>query len=152
MRKIKYLFCSMALIILLLSFTGCNKTAPTVEDFRNIMTNAGYEVEDVTALEGDDDFVEIYDARKDDFEISFAIMADNETCERVYNNFEYELDQRYSVKYLSSKFKSSNSDYYAFNANDSFCLIARIDKTIIATVAPKAYRDEIKDFVNSLGY
>ncbi len=53
---------------------------------------------------------------------------------------------------MSNEVTAGNYNYFSFNADGNFHLIARIDNTMVYCETKKEYKDEIIDLVKTLGY
>ena len=134
--------------------TGCgSKTAQTVDGFIQVMEDAGFEVEDVTAEMGTNDLAtSVIIAVGENYQIEFLELVDSETGKGVFNGNKAVSEDEHSVKSLILEVSSSNYNYYAFNADGEFHMIARIDNTMIYCVADKEFRSEIVNLAKTLGY
>ena len=146
---------TLVCFVMLLSFmTGCGTKKPqTVSGFTKVMEETDFEVQDVTATtitNGRANAVII--AVCDDYQIEFFELIDSETGEDVFNNNKQIFNDKNSVRTNTTEITSSNYNYYAFNADGDFHMIARIENTFIYCVTDKKYKDEILDLVKELGY
>ena len=148
------LTCTVFACALLLSIlTGCGaKTAQTADGFTKIVEDAGLEVEDVTAELGTDDISSVLFAVGGNYQMDYYAFADDETCADFFYVIMEEFDEEFSSKSFSSKITMNNYNYYAFNADGDFHMLARVDNTLLLCVADKAYKSEIVDLVKTLGY
>lgn len=153
--KAKSAFIIVLSVFFLFMFTGCaSKTPQTPDGFIQVMEDAGFEVKDVTeeAEDTDDLATSVLFAVGENYQIEFYELVDNETGAGVFYNNREIFDNEHSVKMMSLSLSSNNYDYYAFNADGQFYMIARIDNTVLYCVADKEYRSEIVDLVETLGY
>lgn len=150
----KFSFTIILSVLLLSVFTGCqSRTAQTTAGFIQVMEDAGFEVEDVTdQIDTDDLATSVVIALGENYQIEFYEFVDSETGLGVFYNNRDIFDDAYSVKTLSTEISLMYYDYYAFSADGKFCMIARIDNTMLYCVADKEYRSEIVELVETLGY
>ena len=150
----KFLVAIVVSVLLTAALTGCgSKTAQTTDGFTKIMEDAGFEVADVTSqTEMDDLITSILIATGDYYQMEFYVLVDNETCEDIFDQEMKTFDDEHSVKTLSVKHSTNNYNYYAFNSDGDFHMIARIDNTMLYCVADKKYKSEIVELLKTLGY
>lgn len=152
----KFLTIILAVLAVIMSFvlTGCEyRTPQTVEGFSNFMKAKEFTVQDVTAdTETNGLAKSVIVAVGKNFQLEFYELNDSETGEGVFYNNQNIFDAEHSVKTASKEISSGNYNYYAFNADGDFHLIARVDNTMLYCVADKAYKDEIVNIVKALGY
>ena len=154
MKLTKVIILVLCFGMLLCVMTACSsKTPQTVSGFTEVMEAAGFEVQDVTAdTETNDLATAVLVAVGENFQIEFYELIDSETGEGVFYNNKQLFTDEHSVKSMSSEVTSGNYDYYAFNANGNFHMIARVDNTMLWCEAAKEYKSEIVELVKSLGY
>ena len=122
-RTIAFVLC-FGMILCFMTACG-SKTPQTVSGFTEIMEGAGFE---------------------------FYELVDSDTGEGVFYNNKQLFEDEHSVTTMSSEVTSGNYNYYAFNADGNFHMIARVDNTMLWCEAAKEYKDEIVEFVKTLGY
>lgn len=154
MKLTKVIILVLCFGMLLCVMTACSsKTPQTVSGFTEVMEAAGFEVQDVTAdMETKDLATAVLVAVGENFQIEFYELIDSETGEGVFYNNKQLFTDEHSVKSMSSEVTSGNYDYYAFNADGNFHMIARVDNTMLWCEAAKEYKSEIVELVKSLGY
>ncbi len=140
--------------MILCFMTACSsKTPQTVSGFTEVMETADFEVQDVTAdTETNGLATTVLIAVGENYQIEFYELTDSETGEGVFYNNKQLFTDEHSVTTMSSEVTSGNYDYYAFNADGNFHMIARVDNTMLWCEAAKEYKDEIVELVKTLGY
>ena len=142
-----------ACALLLSAFTGCGaKTAQSADGFTQIMEDAGFDVADMTAELGTDEITSILFAVGTNYQMEYYAFNDSESCADCFYFNKEEFDEEFSVKSFSSEITLNTYNYYAFNADGDFHMIARVDNTLLICVADKAYKSEITDLLKTLGY
>ena len=117
------------------------------------MEQAGFVVQDVTAeTETNGLATNVLIAVGEQYQIEYYELTDPETGEDVFYHNQELFDEEYNVKTLTSEVFLENYNYYAFNSGDHYCMIARIDNTMLWCVANKTYREEIIQNIELLGY
>ncbi len=141
-------------VMMICSLCGCSsKTAIDAETFTKTLEAESFTVADVTNdTEINGLATSVLFASNENYQIEFYVLTDNDTGEGVFNNNRQLFDDEHSVKTMSSEITSGNYNYYAFNADGDFHMIARVDNTILWCEAEKTYKDEIVDLVKKLGY
>lgn len=154
MKLTKALAFVLCLGMILCFMTACSsKTPQTVSGFTEVMEAADFEVQDVTSdTETNGLATAVLVAVGENYQIEFFELTDSETGEGVFYNNKQIFTDEHSVQTMSSEVTSGNYNYYAFNADGNFHMIARIDNTMLYCEAAKEYKDEIVEFVKTLGY
>ncbi|MBR5825575.1 MAG: hypothetical protein IKY78_00670 [Clostridia bacterium] len=140
-------------VALLLSTTG--KESITAEDFEAFATEKGYYV--VEDSHGADEYIEkiliAYD-EQDDYQIEFCVLTDAETAMSMYSACRAELERLVSGSNMTSEQTaySSNYDQYITSSPELYLVVIRVDDTIIYVEADKENKDEIKEFIDEIGY
>lgn len=141
-------------VMLMCALCGCSpKTAIDTETFTKTMEAEGFTVTDITnEVETNDVATAVLIAANDNYQIEFYVLTDTDTGEGVFYNNKQLFDDDHSAKMLSSEITSKEHNYYAFNADGNFHMIARVDNTMLWCEAAKEYKDDIVELVKTLGY
>ncbi len=154
MKKIKIAIVLISAVMLMCIMCGCSsKTAIDAETFTKTMESESFIITDVTNdTETNGLATSVLIAANENYKIEFYVLTDNDTGEGVFYNNKQLFDDEHSVKTMSSEFTTGNYNYYAFNADGNFHMIARVDNTMLWCEAEKTYKDEIVDLIEKLGY
>lgn len=150
----KYVICLLCLcIMLLLSACGTDKVSINSEDFVNY-------------FEGIDDF-EVFDRGIENGRYSCVIEADSEDGYDVFlfvykENYEAEydfpelvddMDDYFSGNKVSKSISSGNYEKVEYSDSDKYSVISRIGNTIVHIInVPKDYQEEVKGYLEEIGY
>lgn len=148
----KRMFALVLTLVLVLSCAGCSdKTAHTVESFRSVMEEAGFEVVDVTKdtdTNGID--VTILVAMKDDYQIDFYQFTSEDTAKSVYAHNQSNTEEMSSSYHISvSLFDFAKHEQVS---DSTHYYMAWVGNTMIYCANDSAYRDQIMEAVKALGY
>ncbi len=139
--------------VLALTLTSCNKSPQTVKGFCDTMQAKGFEVKDISStLENKDITLAAYSAVCENYQISYGVAVDAKNCKSMFENAMNVYDEQFPSRTGSLELSYGNYNYCAFTSGDTFCLVSRIDNTMLYAVADKRYRNEIEDYVDALGY
>ena len=154
MRISKFVVILISVVIFICSLCGCSsKTAINTDTFIKTLEAEGFTVTDVTSTTETNGLAKsVIIADNEKYQIEFYVLKDNDTGEGVFYNNKELFEDEHSSKTLSSEFASDNYDYYAFNADGNFHMIARVDNTMLWCEANKTYKKEIVALVEKLGY
>ena len=144
----------VSIVVLMCTLCSCSaKTAIDAETFTKTMEAENFTVTDVTSnTETNGLATSVLVAENENYQIEFYVLTNNDTGESVFYNNRNLFDDEHSVKTMASETSYGNYNYYAFSADGNFHLIARVDHTMIWCEADKAYKEEIVDLVQKLGY
>lgn len=154
MKRTKLLLLMLCVGVLLCTLTACgSKTPQTVSGFTDVMEAAGFDVQDVTATTNTNGLATaVLVAAGEHYQLEFYKLTDSETGEGVFYNNKQLFTDEHAVQTLSNEVTLGNYNYYAFNADGNFHMIARIEDTMLYCEAAKEYKDEIVELVKALGY
>jgi len=153
-KRIVALLLSFAMIACTLA--GCSPRTPTtIEAFTQTMEAEGFTMVDVTATTDTQGLAtNVLLAINEDhrYQIELFILADNETGEGMFTYNKSYYDSEYAAKSSVTEIFTNNYNYYAFTAGGQFHVVTRIDNTLLYCDADSAYKDEIVDLIEKLGY
>jgi len=156
MKKIVHL---MSVIIILAMLVGCqigSKAPISADEFTTKAETAGYIVQDGVDQfpEGavDEYLLAIKGTDEIDYQIEFAVVP---TVEQAKSAYQENYDKIESKKGLFSTHISvsiGNFSSYKLTTDEKYYVISRIENTFIYVDASAEYKDEIDDFLESIGY
>lgn len=153
MKKSKFAFYIFAIFIYIISLTGCAEKKPvSVDEFQNVMSNAGFTMTDVTGQASTDSITAIRLAMKDTYQIEFYIFTENKFAASAFMQNK-SIFEGYKNGVSSEISKNiGNYDYYSLVSGGDCYILARVDNTLLYTVADAAYKKEITGLLEQLGY
>lgn len=158
MKKIKILIIVILCEIMLFTLTGCgNKKAITADDFKTIMEEKGYNVQDATDQFTTYDRAEkIYIAINTDknYQIEFYQFLDiNKT---IYffetNKTILEVNSSSSSVSADSSVSMKNYEKYQVTVDGRYKVLSRIDNTLVYINVDSNYKDEVKGILDIINY
>ena len=125
MKKI----CLLLLCVLLLS--GCGKKAVSVDSFREVLTNKGYDVVDVTKKEA---YKETYIAsNKNNYELKLLVLESDSEAKRIQTGFRSKFirisNNGENVINGVDKFDSNYSEF-SIIVDDIYYYIVQVDNVV----------------------
>lgn len=131
-----------------------NKTPISENEFKNIMENLSYKVENIT-----DEFREFEEIKtylsankEDNYTIDFIIFNEEEYAKTYYFNAKAYFDSNKGNNYTTSYMSLSNYSKYTLNSNNKYTAILRVKNTVISLDAESKYKKEIKKAIKELNY
>lgn len=147
MLPVLTLVCSICL-----TACGSDWTPVTAEDFSSKMEADGYAITDATDQFEDGAVESVTLAVGEEYQIEFYVLPSAEQASAAFaqnkENFEDEKGNASASKSVSM----GNHGYCYQTTNGQFYFASVVDNTMIYCVAPKEYKDEIKEYAESLGY
>lgn len=141
------------LFSMLLILTGCgNKKALTTEEFTNLANENGFTISDATSQFTDSYVSKATLALKDGYQIEFYVIDNVENSKKM---FEYNKNQFQNYKSgVSTELSKSVGNYstYLLQSNGYYMYLSRIDNTLIYIRTDISYKEEVKSFVEKIGY
>ena len=131
------------------------KKSITANEFKTIMQEKGYIIQDATNQFSDYSYVEqVYLAVSSDYkyQIEFYVLSDESYATGFYNNNKniFEASKGNTSSETSASLK--NSSKYTLSANNKYSVVSRIDNTLIYLNVDSNYKDTVKDILDELGY
>ena len=152
MKNKKILFTMIIAVLLSAMLAGCGaRVAQTPDGFTEVMEASGFEVQDATE-EADEGITAMLVATEENYQIDFFEFIDSGTAEDIFDEMAEYMNEEYSSKFMAIEIYTVNYSYFAFTSGDSFYMIARIDNTMLCSIAAKEYKSEIVDLAKTLGY
>jgi HD superfamily phosphohydrolase len=157
MKKLK-VFLTLTIVSIILAVSpACgmlkDKEAIDGEEFIEFMEDEGLDVEDITDEYLEEDVIEAaIIAYTDDYQIEFYIFKTVDHAKNAFNqnrnNFEEEKGN--SSSYTEVSF--GNYSKYSQKSNGKYSVVSRIENTFIYLETDDKYQDEIKEYLDKLGY
>lgn len=141
----------IAAIVLILNVS--DKVAIDAETFRAKAEESGYYVANDSFMESRYDEIEsviIAVDKNSKYQIEFYVLSNAEIAEELYlTNKQTFEDEDYKSK---SNVDSKKYNSCTFNTNSSYRYISRVGNTMLYVDADKEYKNEIKAFIEKIGY
>lgn len=152
--KIKKIFHILLTVILCLVYlTGCTEKKPvTVEIFNQIMTDAGFQITNATMQTTGDSISAISLAIKEEYQVEFYVFTQNKYADLAFQQNK-SIFEGYVGKEKNRISKSIGEyDYYSLVTNGQCYILARVDNTLLYTVADDTYKNDIAKLIKELEY
>ena len=142
------------MMIFLLVGCGNNRKAITTEEFKDKAKSHNYIINN--AISQFEEYKYINEAtvvsNASNWKVEFYILKDKNSAVSVY---EYNKEDFIKSKGNGSKETSEsigNYSNYSLTTNGNYMYLSKIDNTLIYVVADEKYTEDIKSFVQELGY
>ena len=150
MKKIIKVFLVTLIVILL---TGCSsRKGSTPEEFKKIMSNKGYYVNDITKQAFEKNIKASLTANNKKYQVEYYEYSSNKDAKNAYK---VDVDMLKSGKNDKQTKKNSDSDNYSsykVETKDKYSYVAVSGKTLIYIWADIEYKKEIEKIINDLNY
>lgn len=153
MKKIKTLI--LLILCVLLSACSSNKTAISIDEFKEKMRDDSYYV--VNSKEQFSEYDYIIDSyiainSNKTFQIEFYKLSDIDNSVAFYNYNKDIFDASKTSNSAYTDVNLNNISKYTLTTEDSYKVLSRIDDTVIYVNTNKEYKDEIKSILKKIGY
>lgn len=139
------------LLLCVLLLSGCGKKAVSADNFKEVLTNKGYDVVDVTKKEA---YKETYIAsNKNDYELKLLILENDSEAKRIQAGFRSKFIRiSNNGEKVINDVDKINSNYSEFSivVDDMYYYIVQIDNVCLKVEAPVRYKKEINKVVRGL--
>lgn len=151
----KKLICILLLFICIfcLSACGTDKTPITSEDFISYFEEKdGFEVFDRGIENGRYNCVIEADS-EDGYDVFLYVYKEEYQAEDDFPELVDDMDDYFTDNKSSLSVSLANYEKVAYSDSDKYSVISRIGNTIVHTInVPKDYQEEVKGYLESLGY
>jgi len=156
MKRLKKILLGFVFFAILFSITGCeDKKSITVLEFQEKAQEKGYIVQDVKSQFANIDYIlNAYIAGKSDYtyQIEFYELDTVENAIEFYQNNKKIFEDSKASTSSSSSVSLKNYSKYSLTTDGKYKVISRIDNTVIYLNVEQQYKNEVKDFLDSIGY
>ena len=138
--------------------TGCfiSRNPIDADAFRTKAEEAGYTVIGTTNNYPDgtagDCLLAIKNPDGIEYQIEFVIVPTAVQAKTIYQEKKDEYESQKGTSSSHASVDIGNYSYYNLTANGKYYLVSRTANTFVFVEAPAKYKDEISDFIRSIGY
>lgn len=135
------------------AFLTKEKVSITVEEFKDIFKEKGYIVEDVKKQMEQYSYVEkAYIAAKDDHQIEFYVLSNDEYAIGFYNTNKSIFENSKGNTSAASTIGINNYSKYSLTTNNKYKCVSRVDNTVLYVDVNTDVKNEVKDIIKEIGY
>ncbi len=150
MKKISFVTISLMLMLML---TACGKKeALTGAEFKSKMEEKGYDVVDIAEDYEEGTLVTALLAVKDDYQIEFYVVNDEEQSIRAYNQNKTEFEGLKTSGSIETETSLSNHAKYTLTSSGKYMVVSRIDNTFLYVSVADAKKTEVSEALKFLNY
>lgn len=150
----KFVICLLCLcMVFSLSACGTDKTPITSEDFISYFEEKdGFEVFDRGIENGRYNCVIEADS-EDGYDVFLYVYKEEYQAEDDFPELVDDMDDYFTDNKSSLSVSLANYEKVSYSDSDKYSVISRIGNTIVHTInVPKDYQEEVKGYLESLGY
>lgn len=139
----------------LMSFLGQKKEVASVEQFAQVARFQQRLPIDVTHEFADQPEIvsaQIATVAEKDWQVEFYHMKDSSTAATAFNSSKTEFEAEKTSPYKTSSVSLRNFSTFSMTSNAIYYYLARVEHTFLYVKADATYKDDIKAFVDQLGY
>lgn len=150
MKKILLFLMSITLLFVI---TGCKgKKALTADEFKNKMTQEGYQVQDISEKYVGKGAKAVLIAKKDGYQIEFFVTENKDYAVGSYNLNKEKFEKTKGNAMVETQKSMGNVSKYTLKSNSTYKVVSRVGETFVYINAPGAKADEINEVLKKLGY
>ncbi|HKM34902.1 MAG TPA: hypothetical protein VJY54_09175 [Lachnospiraceae bacterium] len=152
--KTKKIFVSILVVLTCITcLTGCTQKKPvTLEEFKNVMSSAGFTIVDATDQATGDSITAISLATKEEYQIEFYVFTENKFAASAFIQNQSIFESYESGSTYSLNKEIGNYAYYSLVSDGECYILARVDNTLMYAVADATYKNDITELAQKLGY
>ena len=136
--------------------TGCDssKTAITTKDFIAKAEEKGLITADVLDQFAEYDFVKeaTVAASSNGWQVEFYVLSDEENAKSMFETNAATFNAASDKKKNSTEVEMGNYKKIAFDTDENYMVLTRVDNTMIYVRVPISTKEETKEFIDTLGY
>ena len=152
MKKVLLFFVG---VLMLFTLTGCSKTSLTTENVKSIASNRGLGVVDVKSqFEGSTQIIEanvIQDGTLA-WQVEFYVLDNVDNAISMFNTNVVKFEQYETGANAKVTVSGKNYDTYSLTTTDRYRYLSRVDNTLLYADVDINQKDNVKAFVEELGY
>ncbi|MCI9110208.1 MAG: DUF2116 family Zn-ribbon domain-containing protein [Bacilli bacterium] len=140
------------LVILIINnyYSNSDSKAISRNEFKEILTEKNYKIEDVTNESGADD-IESYDfASAKDLSIHYIVADSNITAMDVFNSLCYQIKLKEKSGFISEYL--IDDSYYSLENGGYYYVVSRKDNVLFSAMGIDGYKNEINKMVEEFGF
>ena len=148
-------FLLIGLLIVMFTLTGCgSKKLLTTDNFKTISSNNNFKIYDVLEQYSEYDFINeaTVAANDDKWQVEFYVLEDSENAKDMFNNNKSIFETYKGKNSLESSTALGNYENYSLTSSGYYMYICRVDNTLVYASVKDSYKDEVKEFIEKLGY
>ncbi len=143
-------------VFMLFSLTGCfiKKTPLTTDDFIKNANSYNFTTSDITNQFTDEENVSKVTIALHDkgYKIEFYELSNKDIAKNMYNTDKLSFDSLKEGKYTETSLNIGNYDTYSLSTESEYMYISRVDKTYLYLRVDISHKDEVKEFIDKIGY
>ncbi len=140
-------------IMLMLGLTACGKKeALTASSFKAKMETKGYEVVDISSDYEEGTIVSALIATKDDYQIEFYLVNDEEQAIRAFNQNKTGFEELKTSGSMETEVSLSNHAKYTLTTGGKYMVISRIGTTFVYVNVEDGNKSEVSGVLKDLNY
>lgn len=156
MKREKALWC-IGLLVLLLVTAGCGWTTykpVTAQKFEKVMADHNFKVQDVSDRFTEESIMAARTASQEDedYQIEFQVYAKPQQAQDAFQSVQQSMSANREKGATDWLQRTGNYDGYTLQTGGVYYFVARIDATLVYTVAYEEYSEEILSYMKELGY
>lgn len=143
------------LLVAMMLFTSCSKTAATNDSFESLASENGLEIVDATDQFSDYDFVEkVTIAISDDgsYQFEFYVLSEESNAQSFFAENKAIFEQAITGTHTESSASGDNFSKYTATTDDKYMFLEYIDNTALYINVDKSYKSQAEEFIKGLGY
>ena len=151
-RKILILLLS---VFMLFSLTGCFKKSPlTTDSFITNSTSSNFTTQDVTSdFSNEPSIIKATLAlNSKGYQIEFYELSSDSAAKDMFITNKTNFQSLNSSKYTESEANVGNYNTYSLSTESEYMYLSRVDKTFLYLKVDISNKDEVKEFIDKLGY
>jgi len=146
----------LGVVVISSMLLGCSASRNPIDadTFRTKAEEAGYTVIDTINPDGTagDCLLAIKNPEGIEYQIEFVIVPTVEQAKSIYQEKKDEYESKKGTSSSHSSVSFGNYSYYNLTTNGKYYLVSRTANTFVFVEASTKYKDEISDFIRSIGY
>ena len=148
----------LGFVLLFSMMAGCqmSRTPVDADTFKTKAEAAGYTVNETTNVYPDgadgDCLLAIKNPDAIEYQIEFVILSTTEQAKKLYQEKYSEYESKKGISSSHSSVSVGNYSYYHLTTNGKYYVVSRTENTFLFVATSETYKNEISDFLGSIGY
>lgn len=142
-------------IFMLFTLTGCSKTSMTTEQVKSLANGHSYNAVDVLSQYAEVAQIKeatVIQGGNGNWQVEFYVLDTTDSAIGMYNTNVTSFDVFDTGTKAKATVSGKNYATYSLTTTDKHRYLGRVDNTLLYVDVDVKYKDEVKAFVDELGY
>ena len=142
-------------VLMLFTLTGCSKTSMTTEQVKSLASGHSYNAVDVLSQYSEVEQIKeatVIQGDNGNWQVEFYVLDTVDSAIGMYNTNVTGFDEFDTGTKAKATVNGKNYGTYSLTTTDKYRYLSRVENTLLYVDVDVKYNDEVKTFIDELGY